>query len=657
MPRPEAFPSLAALRSANDSLLESFSGFDSNIPTDQSASTEAAVVKFVRQAAATGALLDLPSDRRIAQAAIDYWVASAFTADTSNETRSTIRRSRLEPFNSASVLDAAKEGNLLLNGLRPSERELLRQILMRFIRIPETGERWISLPATRQSLISIGNARRNRAILERLEKSGIIRVSNTDQDDSLELQSEALGRQWEPLFNWIEERVRLRYAAEFWEQSGCSEKKLLSGGLAQDAGAYCDLTPAEMRFIAASKSRANRKARATRAMLVALLLALAFIGVPYLLTVPAIKRTFVATIHEELTQSVKSSHNSSYRALSIQFLAWLPQQLVLNNANDLSNLDLRGLSVAVPAPIFSNSMLTNVNLSSSTLAGALFDQTVIKQSHFDSATLPSVHFEGADIEGTTFVRANLTDSSFDGARFRGDVDFSSSDLSRASFRGVGFVDDNLPNFTGVAWWRAIGLDIEQIPNIARRYPVDAYAKSAVFKGKRQKAEDEVTNSPARNFSRGRALNDLAWMLAVTGVDLDVAQSYATEALEITRDPAIEISRDLPRELVVAVCEDTLAYILLERGDLKNGAELELKAMAAGSKTNARGLLGSVQFRYAVALYALGQKPDAFQNLKVSIVTLAYSPSHELLTMNRYFDSEFREEYKRLVAAPPSSRSQ
>src|SRR5687768_10511915 len=75
MPPPDAapFPSLAALRAAHADLLRGVP------PEGPDAAGAARVVDFLTRGAATGRLLDAPTDRAAAQGLLDYWAATLYT--------------------------------------------------------------------------------------------------------------------------------------------------------------------------------------------------------------------------------------------------------------------------------------------------------------------------------------------------------------------------------------------------------------------------------------------------------------------------------------------------------------------------------------------------------------------------------------------------
>src|SRR5262249_53938940 len=76
----DPYRSLDALRYASDELITSQPEDDSRSSETERLAAEAKRTEFIRRAIETGAVLDTPADRKVAQGLIDYWVASAYTA-------------------------------------------------------------------------------------------------------------------------------------------------------------------------------------------------------------------------------------------------------------------------------------------------------------------------------------------------------------------------------------------------------------------------------------------------------------------------------------------------------------------------------------------------------------------------------------------------
>src|SRR6516225_666605 len=72
-PAASRFASLSALREQHAELLRSVS------PEQLADAQRELVLDFLRRGAATGAVLDAPKDRQIAQGLLDYWKATLYT--------------------------------------------------------------------------------------------------------------------------------------------------------------------------------------------------------------------------------------------------------------------------------------------------------------------------------------------------------------------------------------------------------------------------------------------------------------------------------------------------------------------------------------------------------------------------------------------------
>lgn len=72
---PEPYSSLNALRQANDELLGSQPEDESLWGEAERRAAEVRTMEFVARAVETGAVLDMPADRKAAQGLINYWAA------------------------------------------------------------------------------------------------------------------------------------------------------------------------------------------------------------------------------------------------------------------------------------------------------------------------------------------------------------------------------------------------------------------------------------------------------------------------------------------------------------------------------------------------------------------------------------------------------
>src|SRR6266705_575635 len=98
---PSPFTSLRALQLASDQLIQGFPDDEALISDQESEECTRLITRFIDQAVVTGVVLDAPSDRRAAQALIDFWVAksSKFPRDRIGKPRRSTRTEiLLEPF-------------------------------------------------------------------------------------------------------------------------------------------------------------------------------------------------------------------------------------------------------------------------------------------------------------------------------------------------------------------------------------------------------------------------------------------------------------------------------------------------------------------------------------------------------------------------------
>src|SRR5262249_4226008 len=96
--------------------------------------------------------------------------------------------------------------------------------------------------------------------------------------------------------------------------------------------------------------------------------------------------------------------------------------------------------------------------------------------------------------------------------------------------------------------------------------------------------------------------------------------------------------------ILANFQDTLGYIMLLRGDAA-GAKVQLQEAMNIADDEA------TIFKYAVALYALGEKDEAKANLDKAVRDRKSRPSHELLTLRKHFaDGPLLRDYLGLVSS-------
>ena len=263
---------------------------------------------------------------------------------------------------------------------------------------------------------------------------------------------------------------------------------------------------------------------------------------------------------------------------------------------------------------------------------------------FDDAVLCGVNFTGANLDFATFWNSFIDQSTF----------------------------ESLGN---TAWWLAKGLGADQLRILSNQKPVEL-SQSPAFIAEREKAEERVVNTPpGNNLARVDALNNLAWKLAISRVDVasksstqsptadscgpddripSTAQDAATQSLCIV-DHLIGSEKE-NEYLIFAyrpAIEDTLGYILLQAGKIDSA----LKYLKEASEKTPETDQGEILFRLSVAESAKGD-PQAAADMKKSF-KMGYMPTHELGTLARFlwtnpFNDEFysalRELYPELKRA-------
>ncbi len=147
----------------------------------------------------------------------------------------------------------------------PQTREEIERILKELVWVDELLEAYRQ-PVAKRSLLQAGKAN-TEDVLSLLVKHRLVCVTpgTTAADDIVEIQHEALVRNWPRFVGWIDEkrrqrraRLELTQAAKQWEGSKNPED-LYSGWRLQEASGQPDLTDPEKKFIEASKQAVNDK--------------------------------------------------------------------------------------------------------------------------------------------------------------------------------------------------------------------------------------------------------------------------------------------------------------------------------------------------------------------------------------------------------------
>jgi len=211
------FRSTTALQAAHAELLASVSEPLTDGDTGR-------VERYLKRVVATGAVLDLPRDRRQAQGLIDYWVATLLgQAETASD--ATRRRkpelTLLAAFDPATVRQAAAHADALIATLTPQERVLVRRVVLRLVRLRPDAPIFDPIAASRGALHDRGQTPQEvDAILERLQEVGVVHITRGENalNDQVMLRSPGLLEPgtWPTLRTWLDERQQFRGRAVAW---------------------------------------------------------------------------------------------------------------------------------------------------------------------------------------------------------------------------------------------------------------------------------------------------------------------------------------------------------------------------------------------------------------------------------------------------------
>lgn len=680
---PEPYASLSALRHGSDELLESLPEDGRRLLEDGSNANAERIRNFVDRVVAAGAVLDTPSERRAAQALIDFWVARSYAMPRDSGAKQPLSGRAsilLKPFDPQVLKPAINNGDAVLASLGDKDKDLARRILLQMVRLADASGTYASSSGKRDDLLSLDKPQRVNEVLEALIKAGVLTVTHGTSGDLVSLRYDALMRQWEALRDWIDQRLKFREAALFWEQSGRDRGALLSASLAEEARASGNLNELEEKFVSASGANAFRQRTVGALATTVVLLIVSFLS-GYLYYVKEVIPTRNAIEDEKTKLGVKTSlakareivgstaSGVQEKAKAIKLLVSYGeplrlQAIVLNGAD--GEVDLRRQESR--APVFERAKLTNVRFDNAKLPQASFTRSTIVGSHFESAILERARFDDSNILSSSFFGANLRSSTFDGAILC-KVDFSLADVRSASFRDVKFDDLEIPDFKGTAWWLASGWSMSQVDLFAKKYshkPEEIKMFPTLVEELKERAENK-NKALDQTLDQAIALNDEAWTQAIYGVDLPKAEESVRKAIEILD----ELKRRSPNEGRIreeeANFNDTLAYILMQNGKMKAATELMRSVIEANDHPE-------FVFRYALALYAQSWpnvayavdepepnfryelsvneelQAEALVNLKVAIDVKnprKHSPVHELYLFRIHIKGEFRREMEGL----------
>jgi hypothetical protein len=524
----------------------------------------------------------------------------------------------LAPFDAASLRSICERGDQVIGELSSQDQDLARRLLVRLFRFSDSSRGLVSVPTLREDLLSVGPPERVAKIVTDLVKAHVLRESHDDGGDFIDLEYEALGRNWEQLRLWINQRAKLRDAALAWQRTGKKKSILLQAALVKEAVTYGNLNDLEKEFVTASQWRERR-----------FYLVLAGIAAILVGAVPlaqyAYKTLYIPWVFDRDIEIVKSDGSPEKRVAALRRLAeyqkTFPKEIDLSTiqlkGEKANGLDLRGLTTARPL-LLTQATLQNVNLQDAKLPSSSFIRSIVTGSHFEGADLKLSRFENSFIDSSSFSNADLFRAVFNGAQFCR-VDFSEAIVRYASFWDVTFEDEDPPNFDNSAWWLATGWNKHQRELLTKQSANKDPKETKSFKQELKSVDEMDTSNPAM---RARALNERAWTLATFGVDLPDAERAVREALDIygANSQSALSPRDVPNAL------DTLAYILMQKRELAEAERLLSDAARNNNNQDA-----SILFRYALTLWMQGSEQQA-QIYLVRSIAQNYSPGHELYVL-------------------------
>ena len=303
------------------------------------------------------------------------------------------------------------------------------------------------------------------------------------------------------------------------------------------------------------------------------------------------------------------------------------------------------------------------------LSPYVFNDSSIAASNFSGANLAFSQFRDTLLTDTKFKEANLYRASFDGAQLC-NVDFKGASLLLASFWNSTFDSATQRSLRNGAWWLAKGWSPAQINDLAGRDTSSAGEPDTTmseFQSARGRTLAAFLVDPSKTrgispdiveaynglvtanerdlggFARAQALNRWAWTLTINGLSLtpDNWRSNEADASSWAAEPVPKTAFDAANQALWLVqglsgglnpsaddyrafrlsIEDTLGYILLQKGDADAALPHLTKGAGEKSRNERDGL-----FRLAVAEYALGKK-EWIDDMQRSI-DYGYVPTHE-----------------------------
>jgi uncharacterized protein YjbI with pentapeptide repeats/energy-coupling factor transporter ATP-binding protein EcfA2 len=542
--------------------------------------------------------------------------------------------------------------------LSPSDQQAARQVFLRLV-IPGEGQQdtrfrsAMPVDPAQRKIVDQFAAQRIRLLV-----TGFDRAARP----TVEVAHEALIRTWPRLRQWIDSsreklisRAAILHAKTEWEQHGRREDLLLAPGFQLERARALLAEPGDLgvddfqEFINLSSAReenerrqkeAEKRQRIKRRVVTAGAAVLLIVVLP--LAYYAYRTQYVPWMFDRDLNTVKS--DASPPEKRVEALRRLTEyQKILPKDIDLSSIQLKGdkpdgldlSGLTARSLILTQAALENVNFQNARLPSSSFIRSVINRSNFENAFLSFARFDNSFIASSKLTNTNLFRTVFNGAQLCR-VNFSEAIVRYASFSDVAFDDGQPPNFENSAWWLAFGWNKHQRGLLTKQSANNDPKAMKSFKDELKSVNEMPSQGPVQ---RAQMLNEKAWTLAIFGVDLNDAEDLVREALKIYGGNGNSVINE--RE--VANSQDTLAYILMQKGKWAEAERLLSDAMRANQDEG-------VLFRYAVTLWMQGNEQQALVSLTQSIAR-SYSPSHELYVLRNRIPASLESAIEALTIRP------
>lgn len=234
-------------------------------PGETAAQLRARVVEFLGRGAATGLILDCPTDRRVAQGMLDYWKATLYTQlreGGDEPARPTPVDTVLADFPEGATIQVVAKAEKAILELPREDLEIAQRIMRRLVRLEPATREFRPSPVLRASLDDVGNVGQVARVIHSLESSGVLQIvpSSPPGNEQVELAALHMIRTWPRYADWLKDRLALRTAAYLWQQQNRHSSSLISGSPLAEANTFRDLDALETEFVEESH-KAEERAR------------------------------------------------------------------------------------------------------------------------------------------------------------------------------------------------------------------------------------------------------------------------------------------------------------------------------------------------------------------------------------------------------------